>query len=220
MKNFNFTETDIEAIKKDDYAYINNKGVEAYLAGKYEIASEYYQVAATMGCDNSMSNLGYYYLYHSNPTNPNKALAYFSVAANFENVEAIYKLGDMYRNGIGVEKDIELGLYYFNKALELIENDEDKDYRDYPSLYFALGKEFLEDGAYDTNLRKAYFYLYNSAVGYDLQLSEGMSYYESSFNAVDKLLRSKLFDGIREEFDKLMNDDQEEHHCCGHCNHE
>ena len=145
---------------------------------------------------------------------------YFHIAANFENVDGLYKLGDIYRNGIGVDKDIELGLYYFNLALNNIENNEEVDYRDYPSLYFALAKEYFEDGSYETNLRKAYLYLLNAADGYEYQINNGMNFYRESLESVDKLLGSKMFNGIREEFEQLvMENNKEQGGCCGHCHH-
>ena len=205
MKTFEFTKTDIEAIKRKDFNYLNNKGVDAYLSEDYDIAREYYKLAGTMGCIESISNLGYYYMYHANPLNRNKAIAYFLVAANFNSVEALYKLGDIYRNGIGVEKDIELGLYYFKEAFNVVDKNSDKiDYRNYPSLFFAIAKEYMRGGAYKENLNVAYFHLCNAMEGYEYSINNGLTYYEEAYNACSKLFNSKIFNGIREDVNNTL----------------
>ena len=207
MKTFEFTNTDIEAIKRKDFNYLNNKGVDAYLAEDYDIAEEYYKVAAAMGCVEAISNLGYYYMYHANPLNRNKAITFFRVGANFNSVESLYKLGDIYRNGIGIDKDVELGLYYFKQAFEIIDkNSNSIDYRNYPSLFFAIAKEYMKGGSYNENLNIAYFHLCNAMDGYEYSINNGLTYYEEAYNACSKIYNSKIFNGIREEVNNILDD--------------
>lgn len=84
----------------------------------------------------SYSNtLGYIYYYgrvnHGIPEYE-KALSYFTMAAISGNVEATYKLGDMYKNGYGVKKN------------------EDAAFHCYSNLYWPTREEFLQN-PYDSN---------------------------------------------------------------------
>lgn len=53
-----------------------------------------------MGNVTALSNLGYCYYYgRSIPVDKEKAKSYWEEAAIFGDIPAVYKLGDMYRNG-------------------------------------------------------------------------------------------------------------------------
>lgn len=76
------TKADFIAIENGDGVYLNGKGANFYRQEKYEEAIEYYRLAAAMGNVDSISNLGYCYMYaRSVPGNISLALAYFEAAA-------------------------------------------------------------------------------------------------------------------------------------------
>ena len=85
-----------------------------------------------MGNDTAMSNLGYIYMYGRDvQIDYTIAFAFFRLSAEKGNIEATYKLGNLYQSGKGVEKNIELALEYYDKALKLIEEKSVKK-EDYP----------------------------------------------------------------------------------------
>ena len=115
-KNF-LTKTDNNAVLLGDSNYINNKGANFYRPDTYMEAVGYYRLAAAMGNVNSISNLGYCYLYGRGiEANLSLALAYFIVAANKGDVDAAYKLGDVYGSDKWGIKDQEMSIYYYRMA--------------------------------------------------------------------------------------------------------
>lgn len=93
----NLTAADMAAISKGDSDYINGKGAKHYSDEEYKLAVEYYHIGASMGNVDSISNLGYCYLYGRDiEQNISLAMAYFKVAADRKSADAAYKLGDIY----------------------------------------------------------------------------------------------------------------------------
>lgn len=77
------------------------------------------QAKAQGGDDFSANKLGVWYEKGKNglPVDPKKAVYWYSVAAKKGNGLALHNLGDCYRDGIGVEKDLYTALdYYFQAA--------------------------------------------------------------------------------------------------------
>ncbi len=204
------TNADTEAVRNGDSEYILNKGANLYKLKKYEEATEYYHLAGAMGNDTALSNLGYCYLYgRHTEANTSLALQYFKLAADKGNVDACYKLGDIYSRDKWNMKDPEMSVYYYKTAAELLlgkdwvdpdavlENDILKYY---PSLCFALAREFLSEGVFSTNLSLAYYYLQYARKGYFIEIQNGADFYETSFKAVEEMLQDTLFDGVRKEY--------------------
>lgn len=200
-----FTKTDYLALDHGDYDYINNKGAKAYASGDYEIAIEYYRLAAVMGCVHSISNLGYCHMYaRSIPKNMDLAIAYFRLAAAHDDVDALYKLGNIYKNGVdGIKADAEMALYYYRKAISVIEHTLDNEYL-YPSLYFAVAKELMPNGMLHCDLQTAYTYLNTAKMGCEIEEKEGINYHKSVYAEVLKTMENPCFDEIRSLF---SNDD-------------
>ena len=90
------TPADEKAISARDAVFLLNKGAALYAKGDYKTATEYYRLAAAMGDDQAIANLGYVYLY-GRATEPNLSIAmgYFKIAAAMDNVDGAYKLGDI-----------------------------------------------------------------------------------------------------------------------------
>lgn len=196
-----FTRTDYLALDNGDYDYINNKGAKAYSSGDYEIAIEYYRIAAAMGCVHSISNLGYCYMYaRSIPKNMDLAIAYFRLAAARDDVDALYKLGNIYRNGMDeIKADPEMALYYYRKAISVIERTLDNEYR-YPSLYFSVAKELMPNGLLCCDLQTAYTYLNVAKMGYEIEEKEDLKYHKLAYAEVLKTMGNPCFDELRSSF--------------------
>ncbi len=195
---FELTGGDKLAVSRSDSAYFNDKGASCYLKEDYERAVEYYRLAAVLGSEQSLSNLGYCYMYGRGiPRNNSLAVAYFQLAADQGNVDAIYKLGDIYRRGAcGVEKDPETASYYFHWAGDIV-GDSVSQLRRYPSLCKALALEKMPGGYLPTDPEGAYAYLKLAKEGYEREIDAGARFYEDSLNEVQDLLNDPFFYKLR-----------------------
>lgn len=216
-RRFKLTATDVTAIKNDDSNYINQKGADLYVEGTYKDAVEYYRVASAMGNDNAISNLGYCYLYGRDiEPNLSLALAYFEIAAKKQNVEAAYKLGDIYGSDKWGIKDKELSIYYYRMAASYLIDEDWSGYSisytdsldNYPSLCYALGRELMPSGDMATDLDQAYQFLKHAEIGYKRELDNGASFYEKTYAGVLELLQDKVFDNIRKKYDPIFDDEE------------
>ena len=206
---FKLTKADYAAIENRDDEYLNEKGANYYAKGDYENAIEYYRLAAAFGNTYSISDLGYCYMYaRSIEKNMALALAYFKIASSEDDVEATYKLGNIYMHGEeGIEQDIDLGLYYYHRACDIIEKNCDKC-TEYPSLYFSLAKEHMEGGHLFCDYEVAYKMLMIAKIGYENAINNNIKLYDSAYQSVLELLKDHHFDNIKlEENDYEFLDD-------------
>jgi len=212
---FKLTATDNNAVLIGDSNYINNKGANLYRPGTYKEAVEYYRLGAAMGNVHSISNLGYCYLYGRDiDANLSLALAYFKIAALRKDVDAAYKLGDVYGSDKWGIKDKEMSIYYYRMAASYVlgtewENGAGVTYCDelqrYPSLCYALGRELSRSGDMYTDIERAYQFLKHAEKGYKIELENGNDMYEKAYNGVVELLNDPQFDEIREQYDVLFD---------------
>ena len=219
-KKFNLTATDMVAIHEGDNAFLTNKGANLYKDGTYCQSVEYYRLAAAMGEVHSISNLGYCYLYGRDiEANTSLAIGYFTIAANKQDIDANYKLGDIYSSDKWGVKDIELSNYYYNYAAALIIGEGWKrgepivwcdELQEYPSLCYAMARALLPKGAMPTDLRMSYQFLKHAEIGYKVAINDGNTMYEESYEGVLKLLKDKEYDSVREEIEKMFSDEEED----------
>lgn len=209
------TESDYKALEYKDSDYLLNKGAELYKEDTYYKAVEYFRLAASMGNDQAISNLGYCYLYGRDvEQNAELALFYFNLAAKKKNVDALYKLGDIHdSNKWGLENK-DLAIYYYQKAMSYIFN-YDYDVYDvdcsielnrYPSLCFALAREYFIGGSLKTDLLMSYTLLLKAKEAYEQELEEGFEPYREPYNKVVKMLKNKEYDSIKEEYERIEED--------------
>lgn len=206
-KPFQLTATDYQAIELHDSNYINNKGAKQYAGENYADSVEYYRLAAAMGNAHAISNLGYCYLYGRDiEPNLSLAIAYFKIAAAREDVDAAYKLGDIYGSRKWGILDKEMSVYYFRMAASFVIDEEWENSRiiswteeltKYPSLCYAMGRELSAGGAMNTDLDSAYQFLLKAKAGYRAELMNGNTMYEKSYDGVLRLLADSQFDEIR-----------------------
>lgn len=206
---------DFTAIEMQDSGFINDKGAHLYQQENFETSVEYYRLAAAMGNDIAISNLGYCYLYgRSIKQDITLAIAYFKIAAQKNNVDAAYKLGDIYASEKWNIQDKELSIYYYMKAVKTLIGESwiDRDnivFLDeldlYPSLCFAMGREFSAEGDLLTNLDLAYQFLKHAEIGYEREINNGNIMYSKSLESVKNLLDNDEFVGVKEHYDLLFD---------------
>lgn len=201
------TNTDYLAIERGDAPFLNDKGAKYYTESDYEKAIEYYRLAAAMGCVHSISNLGYCYMYgRSIPRNMSLAMAYFRAAAQKGDIDAMYKLGNIYEKGAdGVPSDQEMAVYYYRLAIRTIEEDYNDPER-YPSLYLSVGKAYMPGGMMFCDLKGAYQLLQIAKRGYEIEKAEGVKFHAEAYAEVLRLLDDACFDSVRDE----LEDDEED----------
>lgn len=214
------TRTDKEAVARGDSNYIVNKGASLYKKKDFKNAVDYYNLASSMGNDQATCNLGYCHLYGRYvEANTDLAIAYFELASYRKNIDACYKLGDVYGSDKWGVKDDELSLYYYRMAASfLIDDNWEVDYvitytkslDRYPSLCFALGRALMPGGLMTTDLREAYQFLKHAERGYRMEMMNGADFYAKAYAGVMERIDDEVFDDIRDEFDQLFEDDEEE----------
>lgn len=217
MKNqLTLTATDMEAISLGDSNYINNKGANLYNEGTYSYSVDYYRLSAAMGNVHSISNLGYCYLYGRDiKANTSLAIAYFKIAALKEDIDAAYKLGDIYSSNKWGVKDTELSVYYYRMAASYILGSRwEKEYdliweeklKEYPSLCYALARELSPQGNMCTDINQSYQFLVLAKYGYESAIADGNNMYEESYQGVLKWMKKKIYNAVREKYDKEYSD--------------
>lgn len=206
------TNADYLAIQRGDYDFLNNKGAKYYTDGDYENAVEYYRLAAAMGSVQSVSNLGYCYMYgRSIEKNMSLAMAYFRAAAQKNDIDALYKLGDIYEKGTdGIEKDEEAAAYYYTLAIQKVHETRYDEADRYPSLYLSVAKAHMPGGIMPCNVKDAYRYLQMARYGFEVEEAEGVKYHKDAYKETLRLLEDPCFDNIREELEGEMFDDDDE----------
>lgn len=112
----------------------------------FEKAAHYYKIAADAGLLRAICNLGYCYYYgRHQDVDYKKAYEYFLKGALLHNdVNCLYKLGDMYLNGYAVEKNPAYAFMLYERAWD-IASDFNKE-NDYcrPDVQFRMGKCYLK----------------------------------------------------------------------------
>ncbi len=88
--------------------YMLELGGYYYGERKFDLALKYYELAAEYKLEESYDCLGYIWYYgRTGKKDYEKAFKYFSLSAEAGNIQAAYKVADMYKNGYYVEKDYE-----------------------------------------------------------------------------------------------------------------
>lgn len=208
--------TDMECILLGDRIRINDKGACFYYDGDFACAVEYYRLAAAMGDTRAVSNLGYCYLYgRSIEPNLSLAIAYFQIAAKAKDVDAAYKLGDIYGSPKWGVMDKEKSVYYYTVAAETLMDsrwlDPDmvrwaKELQYYPSLCYALGRELSPGGNLCTDLECAYLFLKHAEKGYRTEIQNGAVMYENAYNGVLELLQNPQYNAFKAKEASLAED--------------
>lgn len=150
-------EDDIQLINALEYLIkeTNNPEYMVELGGWYygqkqfDLAEEYYLMAAKLDYNNAYECLGYIY-YYGRVGQPDyeKAFHYYKLASDQGNLVAAYKLADMYKNGYYVQKD-------YPKYVQIIKDLYPKiqgatnTFDSVPEIYSRLAKIYVEEGNED-----------------------------------------------------------------------
>lgn len=203
------SKADKAAIQNGDANYLINKGIRYYYDQEYEIALEYYRLAASMGSGKAAGNIGYCYMRGEGvPVEVDLALSYFRIATDSRDIDSFYKLGKFYCEGIGVDKDHELGVYYYENALaEILENDSLHEQMEYPGLFYQLAIEKLPGGGMGENISTSYKYLLIAETGYQLAIQNGAFYYEICLDEVHDKMNDPIYENVKEVVTKEFQEE-------------
>lgn len=203
------TKADKTAIQNGDSNYLLNKGVHYYHQQDFEVALEYYHLAAAMGNGKAIGNIGNCYMAGEGvPAEADIAFSYYRIAMDLGDVDSFYHMGKIYCDGNGVEKDTELGVYYYESALaELLENETLQDHFEHPALFYELALQKLSDGELRSNLSTSYKYLLVANMGYTLALKNGAYYLESDFEKVKDKMTDTVYDDVRSSVKKQFKEE-------------
>lgn len=150
-------EDDIQLINALEYLIreTNNPEYMVELGGWYygqkqfDLAEDYYLMAAKLNYVDAYECLGYIY-YYGRVGQPDyeKAFHYYKLASDQGNLVAAYKLADMYKNGYYVQKD-------YPKYVQMIKDLYPKiqgatnTFDPVPEIYSRLAKIYVEEGNED-----------------------------------------------------------------------
>ena len=145
--DFHFTEC-LEYLihETSDPYYMTMLGGYYYGRKQFDLAEEYYLLAAELKYESAYACLGYIYYYgRTGKPNYQKAFEYYSKASEAGDITSAYKVADMYRNGYYVKKD-------YQKYTEIIKSlyPKIKDTRNLfdplPEIYSRLAKIYKNEG--------------------------------------------------------------------------
>ena len=175
----------------------------------YEVALDYFQLAASMGNGKAIGNIGYCYMYGKGvPEETDLALSYFHIAMDLRDVDSYYKMGKIYSIGDTLEKDHELGVYYYETALaELLENEPLQGQFEHPSLFYALALEKLPGGGLTESISTSYKYLLVANMGYQLAIDDGAYYFEKELEDVKNKMNESIYDSVRSAVKKEFKEE-------------
>lgn len=150
-------EDDIQLINALEYLIkeTNNPEYMVELGGWYygqkqfDLAEEYYLMAAKLDYNNAYECLGYIY-YYGRVGQPDyeKAFHYYKLASDQGNLVAAYKLADMYMNGYYVQKDYPKYVQIIKSLYPLLQGATNT-FDPVPEIYSRLAKIYVEEGNED-----------------------------------------------------------------------
>lgn len=133
-----------------------------FLPLDYMKAKVHYESGYRFGEGQAACNLGYIYLYNrTGEYRPDKAFECFSFAASQDNINATYKLGDLYNQGLYVEKSPLRAFAMYRKAEDLIEDYNDTYWT--ADVYPRLAEFYAEGKVVDKDLAAAHSYYMSAA---------------------------------------------------------
>ena len=182
---------------------INNLG-ELHYGGNhgfelnFKLAMQYYKKAAKLGNRCAQENLGYCYYYgRDGKPDYKKAFHYFSLGAFTDRLTSLYKIGDMYLNGLYVEKNEKEAFYIYQHCLDTMSYTE-KD-RVAGPVYLRLANMYLDGIGTKEKPRTALKYYQKAERYLSDMVQAGDAKYKRSLNAAIEG-QSKAREKISKEF--------------------
>ena len=129
--------------------YMVELGAWYYGQKQFDLAEEYYLMAAKLGYNDAYECLGYIY-YYGRVGHPDyeKAFHYYKLASDKGNLVAAYKLADMYKNGYYVQKDYPRYVQIIKDLYSKIQGATNT-FDPVPEIYSRLAKIYVEEGNED-----------------------------------------------------------------------
>lgn len=129
--------------------YMVELGAWYYGQKQFDLAEEYYLMAAKLGYNDAYECLGYIY-YYGRVGHPDyeKAFHYNKLASDKGNLVAAYKLADMYKNGYYVQKDYPRYVQIIKDLYSKIQGATNT-FDPVPEIYSRLAKIYVEEGNED-----------------------------------------------------------------------
>lgn len=165
----------------------------------YTAARKWFEKAHAAGDDWGTIYLAYCYYYGRQiPVNYEKAFTLFSEAAAQNNHCAFYKLGDMYRDGLYVNRDGKKAFSCYKKAIGLI----DRTIPEYPNIAARIGHCLAEGIGCQKDLIRAMHWLHKAQEGCYTLLLTGDPYAHLSLPQIESDL-DKIIDSLKHELSDL-----------------
>ena len=113
---------------------------------QFDLAEDYYLMAAKLNYVDAYECLGYIY-YYGRVGQPDyeKAFHYYKLASDQGNLVAAYKLADMYKNGYYVQKDYPKYVQIIKSLYPLLQGATNT-FDPVPEIYSRLAKIYVEEG--------------------------------------------------------------------------
>lgn len=146
----------------------------------YAKAAEFYEIAAKGGNVQAIINLGYIYEYgRIGAPDYAKAYMYYSfAAATTDNSEALYKMGDLYSRGKGVEESKSAAVSLWQKSFD---NAPDIEIKAQPAFRLAevfLSPEKSAQLGIESDPMLALQLFQTAEIGLRISVSKGLTYYK------------------------------------------
>lgn len=132
-----------------DPEYMVELGGWYYEQRQFDLAEEYYLMAASLEYVDAYECLGYIY-YYGRVGQPDykKAFHYYKLASDKGNLVASYELADMYKNGYYVSKDYAKYVEIMKSLYPMIQGATNT-FDPVPEIYSRLAKIYVEEGNED-----------------------------------------------------------------------
>ena len=191
-----------EGVLQEDVTSCTNLGAIYYsgifIKQDFTKAIELYTKAADLGEPQAMCNLGYCFYYGRDiKVDYQKAFECFILSSLYDNVNAMYKLGDMYLDEKYLTKNEKMAYVMFEKAYDNYYDDFNHLYAD---ITYRLAKCLFYGIGTDIDIFQAYEHIQASEYNYYLKLKDGNDPF------AEKLLRKsqKLKDEIQVQIEKTV----------------
>lgn len=169
---------------------MNDLGAQYYDGSRgfeqsFEKAVYYYKMAAAQGNRQAQENLGYCYYYGSDGVpDYEKAFHYYALGAFDGHLISLYKIGDMYANGLYVEKNPKEAFFIYMRCIETM--TQQAEGRVAGPVYLRLGRMFLNGDGTDRDLKSALVCFQKAeAYLYDMVLNGDVMYRKSLDSAIE-----------------------------------
>lgn len=160
----------------------------------YEKAVYYYEMAAKFGNRQAQENLGYCY-YHGRLGTPDykKAYHYFVKGALDSHMVSLYKIGDMYKNGLYVEKDEKEAYFIYKHCSEMLDEFQERDFG--ADIYIRLADCYCNGVGTEKNLILALEFYQKAERFYYPRILDGDYLYEKQYErsiTMQQVVREEL----------------------------